>query len=144
MDETVLRQSTYRAGLLQSRAYRALNSFMNKQLKPYGISLPEWAVIGSLVEQKTLRPSQIAQLLGIKQPVATRIISKLEDKGAVQRTADTQDSRATNIALTSLGNGLARDIESQLRPAMRTFLADIDRQQLATYLRVMEQIAVKD
>jgi DNA-binding MarR family transcriptional regulator len=143
MQPNSLQQTTYRAGLVQSKAHRSLTTFMNGQLKPAGITLPEWAVIGLLVESGEQRPADIAQALAIKPPVATRVLAKLEAKGFLERADHAHDSRATTITLTAAGRQRAAELERRLRGAMKQFLSDITPVQLAVYLAVMEKIAAK-
>lgn len=140
----LLAQSTYRAGLIQSRAYRALHGFLAGQLEGFGLTVPEWSCLGVLFEADgSLRPSEIATELGIKQPVCTVLIKKMEHKRLVSRRLDHEDSRVTNISITKSGQKLTARIEQDLRLAMRTFLADVDRAELTVYLAVLEKIAQK-
>lgn len=141
MTHNHLNQSTYRAGLLQSRAYRALMTFLNSRLEPYNLTSSEWAVIGCLTESKRLRPTAIAEQLGVKSPVATRLIRSLLNKGLLEITADKRDRRAVNVTLTKLGAQRSREIEAHLRTDMRAWLRDVDLKELNSYLGVMEQIA---
>jgi MarR family transcriptional regulator for hemolysin len=144
VNHNTLRQTTFRAGLLQSQAYRSLTNFMNTQLAHFDVSLPEWSALGVLVlAEKPLRPHDIATTLAIKQPVATRLLQRLVVKGLVSRSVDSSDGRATLIHLTKQGLATAQVIERELRQEMKLFLAGIKSQELAIYLKVMEQIADK-
>lgn len=140
---SLLSQSTYRAGLLQSQAYRALSSFMTAQLEPFRLSLPEWALLGHLSHSDGLRPSDVSKLLSVKRPVATRLIASLEGKSLLCRAAHPADSRASIIKTTPEGQRLVVTIESTLRAEMRGFLADVTLEELAVYVRVLEKIAAK-
>jgi DNA-binding MarR family transcriptional regulator len=141
MNNNHLSQTTYRAGILQSRAYRALTAFMNSRLKAYALSTPEWAYLGSLYERGTLQPSELAEQIGIKPPVASKLTKTLVAKHLIVVSPRKGDGRTLNVKLSAQGEQLAQKIEHELRIAMRAWLKDIDPKQLAVYLAVMEQIA---
>ncbi len=140
-----LNQSTYRAGMIQSQAYRALADFMTRQLKPFEISLSEWKLLGHLQEVDSMIPSEIAQLLGIKLPSSTRLLKNLEAKRLVRRQQSEVDSRMIHAHITDKGTGLVLEAEKQLRPQLKKFLVDanIDAGELIIYLNVLTKLAQK-
>ena len=42
--------TTYQAALLQAQAHRSLNVMKNNILKPYGISIMQWVVLGAVFD----------------------------------------------------------------------------------------------
>ena len=135
--------STYSAGILQSKAYRSLTNFMNDYLQPHGLSLSEWKLLGLLDEHKHLAPSEIAETIGIKLPVATRLLGQMDGKGLLSRASARSDKRMVKVTITPKGKKLAKDLEASLRQAMGEFLGDINRQDLNTYLKVLDKLAAK-
>ena len=138
-----IRLTTYNAGLLQSKAYRALNVFMSKALAKHDLSIPQWAALGILYDEKECRPSTLAATLGIKPPVATRLLNALESKGLVVRTAHADDNRGAVVRITPHGTKLVTIVERQLRSEMRLFLSDIKLNELASYIKVLSKLASK-
>jgi DNA-binding MarR family transcriptional regulator len=135
--------STYTAGMLQSKAYRALSNFMTGYLSEFGLSLPEWKVLGSLYEKRGLTPTDLAEALGVKLPIATRLLKSLEAKQLLTRSVDGKDTRVVRVEITAEGKNLAFKLEKMLRQEMRLFLHDIDHSDLVVYLRVLSQLAAK-
>lgn len=62
----------------------------------------------ALARQK-LRPSRLADQLGISKQDCNQTLNKLERHGYIQRVSDPQDGRAKLLELTAKGVGLARD-----------------------------------
>lgn len=135
--------TTFEAGLLQNRAYRALNNFLTHHLAKEGLTVPEWKLLGQLTLTDGQRLSQLAAILDVEPPYATRLVLSLEEKGLVARRSDTSDDRAKQVYLTPKGLSRAGDIEKTVRTAMRSFLADIDPEELAIYLGVLLKLARK-
>lgn len=134
---------TYQAGLLQSKAHRALTAFMTAQLAKHNLSLPQWAALGVLSEETEVSPSTIAGILGVKPPVATKVLNELVHKRLLKRTKHERDHRAAVLHLTAEGIALVGVVEQQLRKELRIYLADIKISELMTYIQVLNKIAAK-
>lgn len=139
----IIGMTTYQAGMLQSRAYRALSNFMTDFLQLHDLSLPQWSLLGLLHEAKEYRPSQLAEMLGVKPPVATKLINEMEAKKLLARISHGKDGRGAVISITSEGAKLVGNVESHLRQEMRDYLGDIGRDELVTYLKVLARLAAK-
>jgi MarR family transcriptional regulator for hemolysin len=139
-----LRLTTYRAGLLQARAYRNLSNFMSIALSPYDIVLMEWALLGVLKEAGEMRPSAISDELGVKNPLTSRHLKRLAEFGYIERNEMDDDARGAMVHLTPIGKELVETIEHKLRGEMRDYLKGISLRQLASYLSVLEKLAVKN
>jgi MarR family 2-MHQ and catechol resistance regulon transcriptional repressor len=135
--------STYQTGLLQSKAHRALATFMTESLNQSDISLPQWAVLGLLFDNDDSRPYKIAAMLGVRPPVATAVINELEYKKMVVRKPHATDNRATVISLTRKGKTLVGKVETRLYKKLREFLDDVTTPELVVYIRVMAKLAAK-
>lgn len=134
---------TYQAGQLQAKAHRALYSFISNRLTAYGLSLTEWAALGLIYERKAQRPSELADELGVKRPVATGIVNSLAHKGLVERTTHAVDNRVQVLTCLAAGQQLLDTAEQSLRKDMRAFLSDITIPELTTYLKVLAKLAAK-
>ena len=134
---------TYKAGLIQAKAYRALTTFMTAGLTPYNISLPEWSLLGILVEQPNLRASELSEKMSVKPPVVTVNINRLVAAGLIMRTPHQHDSRVYTVALTNDGRQRVDFVERQLRNKMQDYLGDINLSELITYLKVLSKLADK-
>ncbi len=67
-----------------------------------------------------LTPSELAVRERIQRPTATRILSRLEEQGLIERTADLYDRRSSLVAVTDRGSELLE----QLRTRKTAFLAE--------------------
>lgn len=87
---------------------------------------------------KPCRLHDIAQLLAIEAPSASRTVQQLEQAGLLERTADKSDRRASNLMPTAAGLALLHKLRQARRKRLAAALADwsaADRQQLATLIQ---------
>jgi len=104
-----------------------------------GVSLERtgYGVLGRIAEAGTIRPSELAAVLGLDISTVSRQVQDLESKGLVERRPDPVDGRASVLNLTTRGD----DALTKLRAARRSLLEAIvhdwpahDRDELARLL----------
>ncbi len=133
--------ATYEAGMIQAAAFRNLTAFMTKALLPSNITMSEWSLLGALAVNGCMRPSDIATLMDVKTPMATRLVKSLVEKGLIDEKPVSGDQRGKMIAMTKLGQALLCKQEKIIRDAMREYMADVPREDLNAYLRVLAYLA---
>ncbi len=135
-------RTTYRVGLLQSKAYRSLQQHTAGKLAPSGISPSDWAFLGLLYDnaENPIRPREIADELGVEAPFVTRLFEQLRKKGLVQKKPDPRDRRATLLFLTAQGREFVQRTEALLREETKGLLKDIPRGDILSYIAVLEKI----
>ncbi|MDQ2933042.1 MAG: hypothetical protein M3Q80_01540 [bacterium] len=134
-------KTTYRVGLLQTKAYRILKNNTDKALKRHAITSVHWAFLGILNDQiNGMRAIDAAIELGVEAPFVTRLFSELEMKKLVDAIADTEDSRVKIICLTEEGKKFVKTTEIELREHMRSLIKDVSVNELMSYLTVLEKI----
>ena len=134
--------STYKAGMLQAAAYRNLNAFLTQELRPAGLSVNEWALLGLLIDGP-VHPQEIARAMGVKAPMVPRLVEVLLVRQLATVVVDSKDQRGKHVAITENGTTLLHETESRLRLTMQKYLNDVPRADLATYIRVVAIIARK-
>ncbi len=144
ISSAIRNRSTYRAGLLQARAFRFLKARTDEVLVPFGITSVHWALLGLLFEKKSMRMSDLANELGVEAPFITMLINNLSKLRLVETEQDPEDSRAKCAKLTKAGLKFVPATEAQVRSAMRPVVHGISIGELMTYLKVLETIIAND
>lgn len=90
-----------------------------------------------------VRQGLIADEIGVEGPSLVRVIDALERDGLISRVCDLSDRRAKMVALTAAGKDKAAEIEIILADIRNQLTADIDPENLATTLDVMQQLLGK-
>ncbi|MES2437066.1 MAG: hypothetical protein V4519_03560 [Patescibacteria group bacterium] len=133
--------TTYRAGLLQTKAYRALKQHTAAVLDDSNISTVEWGFLGLLRENpKGLRLSILANELGVEAPFVTQMVNRLKPKGFFEVVTDPEDSRAKIMCLTQKGIEFVDSTEKILREKTRRLFHGASLTDLAAYLTVLQTI----
>ncbi|SHN37106.1 transcriptional regulator, MarR family [Duganella sacchari] len=84
-----------------------------------------------------VRPSQVADAVGIEPPSLVRIIDQLVAAGLVLRQDDASDRRARILALTPEGAHMAARLEKALIPFRRELFKDMPQADVEAAVRVL-------
>jgi MarR family transcriptional regulator, transcriptional regulator for hemolysin len=133
--------ATYEVSLLKSQIYRAMNSYIAHALEPYDLSPSEWTLLGVLHGHKSLPPSEIAQLLGVKPPVVTAVLKGLETKKMVRKSQPHKDARYILVALTDYARKVIGEAETKMQGDFKIFMKGIKTSDIRKYLYVLNQIS---
>jgi DNA-binding MarR family transcriptional regulator len=77
------------------------------------------AALSTVERHGPLTPSEVAARERIQRPTATRVLTRLEEAGLVERTPDPQDRRSSLVSATPAGT----DLLAALRTRKTAFLA---------------------
>jgi DNA-binding MarR family transcriptional regulator len=83
---------------------------LNAALRPWGVRVPEWRVVGLLYSRRGLSMSEVADMAAIDPTTLSRTVEQLVRAGLLVRIADAGDKRVTRLALTAAGARLAERI----------------------------------
>jgi len=76
----------------------------------FGLSVPEWRVLANLAEHGTLNARQIVDFTAMAKSKVSRAVQSLDQRGLVTQQRADSDNRAKDLALTTRGAALYRDI----------------------------------
>jgi DNA-binding MarR family transcriptional regulator len=136
--------TTYESGVVQSTAYRVLGKHVTEILKKHDVTMMQWFVLGTIYSSGTggIRLTDLAKKVDTGLPFLTNLINLLERKNMVYRVSNQEDSRSKFVVVTPDFSRKCRTIEADLREGLRESLyKHISREDLATYIKVLYQIA---
>lgn len=134
---------TYTAGLAQARAYRLLQFNFNRVLRPFDVTMSEWAMLGCIYDAGELRLADLAEVMDIKPPQVSVMTEKLITKSLIKTVVDEGDNRSRIVSLTKAGSELVPRAEAEARSFMRQYMQGISPTDLLAYLRVIAFLADK-
>jgi DNA-binding MarR family transcriptional regulator len=128
-------------GLLEThkRLTRELESELEAE---HGLSISALEVLFRLAraDGRTLRLTTLAHETGLSLSRVSRILDTLQQRGLVERRADTKDTRAKNAWLTPHGLELLRVAQhTHFAGVERLFFDRVSEQDVETLARVFEQ-----
>jgi DNA-binding MarR family transcriptional regulator len=121
---------------------RALRHQSKITMGPYDLTPSQGRALGELMRHGAMRPSDLADHLGIAPRSATQVVDELQERGLVTRQADPSDRRATLVVLTPSGKSTGQAIRSARRAeSERVFgtLSGRDQETLGRILRALRE-----
>ena len=119
-----------RLRLAIARTARRLRQEAGEELSP-----SQTAALATIDRHGPLTPSELAVRERIQRPTVTRIVTRLEEGGLVQRTRDPQDGRSSLVALTPAGRELLARGRTRKDAYLARRLRELDAEERATLLR---------
>ena len=102
------------------------------------ISMTHLLLMSLLETHGSLPMSRVAELLGCGLPAATGIVSRMEERGLVDRQHESEDRRVVTLRLTDEGAAEVRDLQLSRRERMAmalNHLSEPEREQLLSSVR---------
>lgn len=88
------------------RTHQAFLSYAACHVHKLDLTLPQYDVIITLGETSGMTPKKLGEQTLITKGTLTGVVSRLEDKGFIQRIASKKDGRSQIIQLTEAGKAL--------------------------------------
>lgn len=129
------------------RAVRQFNRFLTRQIgvlqegllhSPY--SLTEARIIFELAQQQNMTSSMLGRELGLDAGYLSRILSKLEQQGLVERVSSETDGRQKLLHLTSEGDKAFALLDKRSRDEVGEMLSDLSEEEQQRLLKAMNSI----
>ncbi len=86
------------------RAVQTFERFSAAHIETLGYTIAQFDIIATLGNTSGLTFKEIGELTLITKGTLTGVVDRLEAKGLVKRTADSEDARKTIVKLTAKGN----------------------------------------
>lgn len=128
--------------------FELINKFHRFKLSALPMPLPE----SELITLYTIRDanqyegventliSGLAEKLHVSVPTISRCLSKLEEKGLVQKSSQTNDRRNTYVCLTEYGLEIYEDAFQTLSSFVERALSRIDEAELKQFFTTFDKI----
>lgn len=92
------------------------------RLQHAGLTLPQIALVVSILHTPGIRVNQVADLLGVSTPTVSVAVRKMERDGWLRRKVDPDDKRAARLFLSTKAVALARQVSAQRRKYVSQFM----------------------
>ena len=115
------------------------NSYMNVQLKAFGLSHGQAITLKIIYEENNIKQEDLNKRLQIDKSEVTRILKTLEDKGFIIKKTAKEDKRNHVLSLTSKGKELYPKIKDVIKETTEMMIKDIDQNELI----LLEELLLK-
>lgn len=93
----------------------------------------------ALEKSGPLPPSQLADMLGVRPPTVTKMVSRLSAKDIVVKTKLADDGRMVVIALTETGDGIMKQLTKRKKRVEKNLLSDLSKDESKNLRKLLEK-----
>ena len=109
-----------------------------------GVSVSEWVALRHLFDHSESSAAELMAALGMTKGAVSKVVTRLEEKGLVERAMAVMDKRAQSVGLTKAGEALVpklaaladqndADYFGHLRPSQREALTAMMKELVAVH-----------
>lgn len=88
---------------------RAVTNIYDDALRPFGLKVSQMNILVVVSLRKTVRPSEIGEVLQIDRSTLSRNIERMKSRGWLENIED-EDARAQPVRLTKTGRDLLKEV----------------------------------
>lgn len=121
-------------------AFNASSRGINEAVAPLGLTPGQPKVLEYLLEHDGGEARELCQAFCMDKSTVASILSRMEKKGLILRTADERDRRIQHIWLTDEGRALAQEAKRLILSFDGKFWADMPEEDLEATRRVLAHL----
>jgi DNA-binding MarR family transcriptional regulator len=110
-------------------AERAARKALSAELAGSGVHAGQELVLAKLMHHGSMPVAQLAKVLDVEVPTATRTAQRMEASGLVRRLKTAEDARQVRVELTEKGTEMAEKVQELHALAGKRALRGIDDEQ---------------
>lgn len=131
-----------RLGHLLHDVSRLRKTFMDKWLKPLGITRSQWWVLANLARHsgENMKQTELANRLTVGKVALGGLLDRLEESGYIARRVDPEDRRAKRIRLTRAGSAMLSTIEARTKSLNQEMLLGVTFEETLATEEVLQRI----
>lgn len=120
--------------------YRNVNIILKEKIHS-DITTDQFSTLQYIQKHQPCTSTEIAHGFGVGKSAVTAQITKLFDKGLIQRIRDEKDRRNVYLHVTDKGTSLVDYTENEVYGAIGQYLAHFDDQEVITFISSLEKLA---
>ena len=137
--------SPYQICLILVRSQRNVRAFLQRLLRPFGLSMNEWLLL-SLIQDAppgSLDMNELAEQLDVGKPHITALFSDLQAVNYVEQTVDPKDKRRKMVHITAHGSTVLQEVNAKTKEGLLSWLGDIPVNNFDIFLKISSDLANK-
>ncbi|MHA6482004.1 MarR family winged helix-turn-helix transcriptional regulator [Paenibacillus sp. strain BS8-2] len=119
---------------------RRLNGAI-KDMMPEKLTVDQFKMLRFLRSNERSTPSELSEVFCVGKSSITAIISRLSEKGYIQRLAEENDRRIVILVLSEEGKQLCDTMEAKVEAMLAGFMNRFEEQEALLFIRTFEKLA---
>ncbi len=130
-----------RVGLLVNVLQTKLETSLDRALKPFDVSTPQYVVVSAIANGRAETAAQLCKEISYSPGAMTRMLNRLETKDLICRTVQDDNMRARKLSLTENGKRLYPQLKSASVAVVTEIFAPLGAEELTTIETILRKIA---
>ena len=140
-DEMDRTKSSMNAFIGLNRTLDYLEKIVREDVKQYGLSITEFAVLELLYNKGDQPIQRIRERVLIASSSISYVVDKLEEKGCVTRIRNQQDKRIINASLTQQGRRIMDEIFPKHAETIQSTFSILTDEELQTLQNTLKKLS---
>ncbi|MEQ8762352.1 MAG: MarR family transcriptional regulator [Planctomycetota bacterium] len=120
---------------------RAVDLHSRRIEESCGLTGPQLAALNAVAKTGPLSAGALAKAISLSQPTVTGIVTRLENRGLLQRRRSETDRRSVEVGITGAGDEVLRQAPSLLQDQFSERLAQLEEWERTQILATLQRIA---
>lgn len=113
------------------------------KVEQLGVTVAEWVVMRALFDVEALKPSEIAERIGLTRGAVSKLLDRLAGKQLVLRREDGVDQRSQRIRLSAAGRRLVPRLAALADENDAELFGHVDAEARARLLALLQTLAAQ-
>ncbi|AWB44236.1 MarR family transcriptional regulator [Paenibacillus sp. CAA11] len=101
----------------------------------------QYQILRYIVQKGRCTSTELSETFRVGKSSITAMITRLVDRGVLERTRDEADRRLVYLSLTEHGNSVFDQAELKVQELILSYLDHFDRQEVETFIATFEKLA---
>ncbi len=116
-------------------------SSMLRDLMPQELTVDQFKMLRYLRNTGSCTSTELAETFCVAKSSITAIVSKLSDKGLIQRLPERSDRRVINLELTEEGARMCQIMEEQVQQILLGIINHFEMEEATVFIETYEKLA---
>ena len=113
---------------------------MAEQVASHDLNPLEFALLRAFLGKKEWTTTQLAQVLPVKAPWISRVVTKMVDRGLMRRRRPRNDRRVVFLTLTDEGKALTLELHRRVKAYEATLSKGVCEEEMAVFVSVTSEV----
>ncbi|MFD0590462.1 MarR family winged helix-turn-helix transcriptional regulator [Paenibacillus sp. GCM10027627] len=140
LDQNLLRDWILRYELASFIVERRMHAKV-RDLMSEDLTVEQFKTLRFLKHKQTSTASELSEIFCVGKSSITAIITRLSDKGLIQRVPEEKDRRVINLMLTEEGNRICEELEERVQAILEEVIQHFDTKEATAFIETYEKLA---
>ena len=126
-------------GMRVALLYRYSQSYLNEELKKYGLGNGQYVFLLHLLEHEGINQEKLAHMVKIDKTTAARAVAKLVEAGYVRRRISEKDRRAYVLRTTEKAQTVKKALKKTMDDWYKILVQDFSPEECRQFDRLLKQ-----